>query len=240
LKKKFSDEIINKIETEIRNKVLERENKYKENLKLTQSKEVTVDSLSAVSELSNVEINDISNKVFEKYGFPYIKELQKVNKQITLLKHYRELIDLFILKIPHFKDYTEQADMQNADRIIRDFLYEHLLDFKKQFLTIMKRAQKDNKLELLPELDSLSLQIEKLAKKCNYADYISVNNTSAEEDSEHYRLLDYNWKLISILDGIKLIFSNVSISADWIDLIRKKIITFEDLLKKRKSIITEK
>ncbi len=238
MKKKFSDEIINKIETEIRNKVLERENKYKENIKLTQSKEVTVDSLLTVSELPEDEIDNISNEVFEKYGFPYIKDLQKINKQITLLKHYRELIDLFILKVPGFKEHTEQADMQNADRIIRDFMYEYLLDFKQQILTIMKKAQKDYKLELLPELDSLSLQIEKLAKKCNYADYISVKNISGEE-ANHYKILDHNWKLISIIDEIKLSFSDVSISSDWINIIRSKLETFEDLFDKRKSIVTE-
>jgi len=45
MKKKLSDELIKKIEKEIRTKVMEREKKYQENEELSQSKEITVDSL---------------------------------------------------------------------------------------------------------------------------------------------------------------------------------------------------
>lgn len=238
MKNNFSDELISRIEKEIRNKVLEREKKYKEHIKLTQSKEVTIDSLIAVSELTNDEIDEISDDVFKKYGFPDIKELQKINHEINQLKHYKDLIELFKLKIPGFSNHTYKADIQNADRITRNFIFGKLVEYKEEIINLMKKEQKKNNIELLPELDSIIFKIETIAKMCNYADYISGKNQKNE--TGHYTLLDYNWKLVKLTDEIGFYLNNPELNLKWMNGILNKIESFEELLENRKSIISEK
>jgi hypothetical protein len=244
--KKFSNEILKKIEKEILSRVMEKEKKYRDDEQLSYSKEITVDSLSDISSLPREEIEKITKEVYEKYGYINLDELIEINKQIAQLEKTRNLIVAIAQKVPGFQSYVESPDIHDADKIIRDFMYARLIDFKKMIIVIMNHAQKRGKSEILPELDSLNLIMERAAKKCRYADYSSTESRSGNklDVNVQYRILDYDWNLIAELDGIETNLESLKSlesknMTKIISSIKKKVDAFENSFEKRKSVIRE-
>ncbi len=114
----------------------------------------------------------------------------------------RDLVDRITAKLPGFDGYVEKSEMYSADTIIRGFMTDRLKRFKSDIHTLSSDLFKDGKTDVLPEIDSLSLNLEKITKLCQYADYGSSGSLSkvkvTEEDMN--RLLEYDWRLISRLD----------------------------------------
>lgn len=244
--KELSDELIKRIEKEIRYRVIEKETTFRDEEKLSQRKEIIVDSLLYLTELPRDEIEKISKEIYEKYGYTNLDEVIELKKQIVQLEKTKALIETLAQKIPGFKSYSESADMHDADKAIRNYMYEKLVDFKKAIVVIMNTAQKRSDYKILPELDSLNLGLERTAKKCRYADYGSTINPAGKNigGSDQNKILEYDWSLIAELDGIAINIKSLKKQesedpTEIINTIKRKINTFEDSFEKRISVITE-
>ena len=158
----------------------------------------------------------------------------------------RDFLDKIIQKIPGYKGYIEKSEMYDADRIIRNFMSDKLIVFKKSVDSVMTSALKGDLKNFLPELDSLNLVLERVLKKCKFADYGTTSSLSGAEVTieDQDRILEYDWNLLQVLDEIaKEIEKMLPIETDklsqMIDMIKKKIDGFEKSFDLRKSVILE-
>jgi hypothetical protein len=117
----------------------------------------------------------------------------------------RDLIDRIIVKFPGFKGYVEKAENYAADRIVRDLLADRMLGFKNEVNAKMVELEKKQQRDGLGDLDSLTIKMESVIKKCQHADFgktAALSSMTISEDDKN-RLLEYDWRLISALDEME-------------------------------------
>lgn len=155
----------------------------------------------------------------------------------------RDFLDNLMMKIPGFTGYVEQTELYDADNIVRTFMAERFMRFKKSVDAAMSEALKRSEQKVLPDLDSLNLVLERVMKKCRYADYGSSSFSGVRitaEDQE--RILAFDWSLTLMLDEIETLMGRLSSSGELVDAIaavKEKIADFEHSFEKRKSVILE-
>lgn len=116
----------------------------------------------------------------------------------------RDLIDRIIVKFPGFKGYVEKAESYAADKIVRELLSDRMQGFKNDINAKLVELEKKQERDKLGELDSLTMKIETLIRKCQHADFgktAVLSSTTISEDDKN-RLLEYDWRLISALDEL--------------------------------------
>jgi hypothetical protein len=118
------------------------------------------------------------------------------------IQENRDLIDRITVKFPGFNGYVEKAESYAADKIVRDLLADRIQGFKNEINSKLTDLEKKKDRVNMADLDSLSIRMETVIKKCRHADFGSVSALSSitisEEDKN--RLLEYDWRLISALD----------------------------------------
>lgn len=127
--------------------------------------------------------------------------LDNVKKKI---QENRDLIDRITLKFPGFKGYVEKAESYAADQVVRNLIVDRLQGMKNEVSAKSSALVKKNEHSSLPDLDSLSIRLETVIKKCQHADFGTTASTSQLKISEDdkSRLLEYDWRLISALDDL--------------------------------------
>jgi len=170
-------------------------------------------------------------------------DLDNIKKKI---EENRDLIDRITLKLPGFEGYVEKSEMYGADKIVRDFIADRIQGFKGEMDSISSDMYKGGKSELLPEIESLNMLLEKVMNKCRYADYgsaVSTTNIKVTEEDMN-RLLEYDWRMLNSLDDFdSLISSLADFEGDDFNKIQKdiktKIKNFEKGFDDRKHVILE-
>jgi hypothetical protein len=118
------------------------------------------------------------------------------------IQENRDLIDRITVKLPGFNGYVEKAESYAADKIVRELLADRIQGFKNEINSTLSDLEKKKERANMADLDSLSIRMETMIKKCRHADFGSVSALSgvtiSEEDKN--RLLEYDWRLISALD----------------------------------------
>ncbi len=117
----------------------------------------------------------------------------------------RDLIDRITVKFPGFKGYVEKAESYAADKIVRELLADRILGFKNEVNAKMVELETKQLRDSLGDLDSLSLKMEAVIRKCQHADFgktAALSSTAISEDDKN-RLLEYDWRLISALDELE-------------------------------------
>ncbi len=157
----------------------------------------------------------------------------------------RDFLDNLMLKVPGFKGYVEHSEVYDADRIIRNFMSDRIIDFKKAVESSLGELVKSGEGKLLPELDSLNLVLERVLKKTKYADYASSSFSGIKVTPEDQdRILGYDWNLVQVLDEVGGFVDRMR-STDSKELmalikdIKKRINDFEKAFDGRKSVILE-
>ncbi len=157
----------------------------------------------------------------------------------------RDFLDNLMLKVPGFKGYVEHSEVYDADRIIRNFMSDRIIDFKKVVESSLGELVKSGEGKLLPELDSLNLVLERVLKKTKYADYASSSFSGIKVTPEDQdRILGYDWNLVQVLDEVGGFVDGMR-STDSKELmalikdIKKRINDFEKAFDGRKSVILE-
>ncbi|HNX24944.1 MAG TPA: hypothetical protein PKG60_12930 [Spirochaetota bacterium] len=169
-----------------------------------------------------------------------------LNNLKAKIKANRDFIDRIASSLPGFKGYVEKSENYDADKIIRGFVTDKIITAKKNLGVISGDNVRNGNLGVTQEFDSLSLLLEGLLKKAEFADYGVSGGFSkisiTEEDQN--RLLEYDWRLITAFDEIyKLSADLSSLQGDaltnGIKDIKTKIREFEKNFDDRKYVIME-
>ena len=158
----------------------------------------------------------------------------------------RDLVDRVTMKIPGYQGYVEKSELYSADRIIRDHLADTLQEMKRELDSHSADLFRHGKNEILPDLESLILYVEKIMKKCRYADYGASSSHSrikaTEEDLN--RILESDWRLITVLDEtMKFLEKGMDEGAEdtrpFYEDIKNRLKDFEKSFDSRKNILLE-
>ncbi|HNW27270.1 MAG TPA: hypothetical protein PKN50_02235 [Spirochaetota bacterium] len=157
----------------------------------------------------------------------------------------RDLIDRITVKLPGFKGYVEKAESYAADKIVRELLADRIAGFKNDVNAKMVELEKKQQRDSLGDLDSLNLKMETLIKKCQHADFgraAALSSMTISEDDKN-RLLEYDWRLISALDGLEKSMGELRAAADnagtVISGIADALRAFEKNFDERKNVLLE-
>jgi hypothetical protein len=127
--------------------------------------------------------------------------LDNVKKKI---QENRDLIDRITAKFPGFKGYVERAESYSADKIVRDLIVDRLQGFKGDINAKSSELERKEERGNLRDLESVSIKMETLVKKCQHADFgktALLSGVTISEDDKN-RLLEYDWRLITALDDL--------------------------------------
>lgn len=157
----------------------------------------------------------------------------------------RDLVDRIFLKIPGFKGYVERSEKYDADRLIRGFMVDKLQGYKTIINRISGDLLKAGAADLLPEIESLTTNLERILKKVQFAESLSfaAHGKAQIKDEDHARLLEYDWRLISDLsvydDSVAALASLKQGEGASIRELRDKFIAFEKSFDERKNVLME-
>ncbi len=169
-------------------------------------------------------------------------DLENLKKKVAA---NRDLVDRITAKLPGFSGYVEKNELYSADSVIREFMVDRLKRFKSDVNTLSADFFKEGKTDILPDIDSLNLNFEKIMNLVRYADYGSSGSLSKvkvnEEDMN--RLLEYDWRLISRLDEtekfIEELRSGEGETAEQLKKIKEDLRDFERAFEDRKNVLLE-
>ena len=158
----------------------------------------------------------------------------------------RDFIDRITVSLPGFKGYVEKSGNYDADKMIRSFIADKIFSAKNLLGVISGDNVRSGNLTVTQEIDSLSLLLEGLVKKVEYADYgagAAFSKIKITEEDQN-RLLEYDWRLITTFDDIsKLLTGLQSLQGDAfiaeMKNIKTRIREFEKNFDDRKYVITE-
>ena len=122
----------------------------------------------------------MSNKTFEK-----VKSETRLGEKVEML-------------IPGFRGYKLKELRREADRLIRNYLYQQLTMTKEDLKAVYQRLV-DNKLtDVWTDMDRLITNIDTVASEINHASYGYSGFFDAIKVNEHNldAMLDYDTKLI--------------------------------------------
>ncbi len=170
-------------------------------------------------------------------------DLDNIKKKV---EESRDLIDKISVKIPGFSSMVEQAESYAADQVVRDFMADKVQSIKGELSEVAGRFSREKIYDLMTDIDSLSINFEKLYKMTKFADYASSASASGlkvtEKDKE--RLLEFDWRLIASLDEFDDVMGRLKGASKEdapavLNEIRNKISEFEKSFNERKNTIME-
>ncbi|MBN2079535.1 MAG: hypothetical protein JW838_11260 [Spirochaetes bacterium] len=162
------------------------------------------------------------------------------------IQQNRDLVDRITMMVPGFTGYVEKAEIHEADRIIRNLLADRIRGFKGTVNSALTALEKKGDRVHHGDLDSLSVRMETIIKKCLHADFGSTPSLAgaaiSEEDKN--RLLEYDWRLLSSLDELEKGVAAVGTSAPAdlgaaIDGVGTLLSDFDKNMEERKHVLLE-
>lgn len=158
----------------------------------------------------------------------------------------RDFLDRLALKLPGFSGYVEYTERYNSDRTLRMFMADKLLSFKEEVNSCIRSHACTNDLSILPEIDSISVNLERSAKRCQAADFGAnssfTKNTVKFTPADQDKILERDSTLVARLDDIESLIKSLSAQADIPSVtaqVRQKLKEFDETFENRTSIIME-
>ncbi len=158
----------------------------------------------------------------------------------------RDLLDRITAGVPGFKGYVEKKERYETDKIIREFCADKIHSQKGRIDSIAADFFRKSGSNYLAVLDNLSLQFERIFKKCKFADYGSSANLSGAKitEEDENRLLEFDWRILDIADEIKLSVDELAskMEDDFeanFKIIKSKLDEFDSVFEKRKHVLME-
>jgi len=170
-------------------------------------------------------------------------DMENLKKKI---QENRDIIDRIAVGLPGFSGYVEKTELYEADRIIREHMAERLQRMKVALNRSAGDALKQGRTDSLQDFESVDVMLERIYKKCRYAEYASgagLSSVKINEDDQN-RLLEYDWRMISCMDECESIAAQAGgaaqeKTAETINTLKHKLADFESSLDKRKYVILE-
>lgn len=93
------------------------------------------------------------------------------NKTYEKVKSEMRLSERILAELPGFRGYKEKELRREADKLIRNHVYNILIEAKNNVKAAFQELSKQRIYEVLDDLDKLVMKFDRLAEKINHATY---------------------------------------------------------------------
>jgi hypothetical protein len=124
-----------------------------------------------------------------------------INKIKDKVRQGRDIVDKLLAAIPGYKSYVESAEAYDSDRVVREYLADRIVRLKSEITSFSSVLVRKGEHGIVKEIESVTIFMERILKKCQFADYSSSifakMKVTAEEKS---KLVEYDSMLLSLLE----------------------------------------
>jgi len=153
--------------------------------------------------------------------------------------------DRLLMKLPGYDNYIKNKQFYEMDRIVREYLSKNIILTKSKVQSFISEIIDDGKMQFIKPLESLTLNLERIFKKIQYASFGNSNENLKSEDQNEIkeRVIEYDWRLISESEILEQKCSSLSSSNENLDVLLKELKAelekIESEFDKRKEVLLE-
>ena len=166
----------------------------------------------------------------------------------TAAKKQMRLSERILAALPGFRGYKEKELRRDSDKLIRNHLYQKLLQARSNYKTIFQKMSDRRQLDVLTDMDRLVAKFDLVAEKVNHASYgyAGFFNVVKVQEEALDRMTDFDNQLVdqvnSIASEVDAFKSEVSKqkfdkAKDRVQNLGDTLETFEETLAKREEVI---
>jgi len=119
-------------------------------------------------------------------------------------KEEMRLSERILAQLPGFRGYKEKELRRESDRLIRNSIYQRLMEARKDLKEIFQKLS-DNRLhEVLPDMDRFITRFDRVAEKINHASYgyAGFFNVVKVEEEKLDKMIEFDNGLVDDADKV--------------------------------------
>ena len=158
------------------------------------------------------------------------------------------LSERILAELPGFRGYKEKELRRESDKLIRNHLYQKLLQARTNFKTVFQKMSDRRQLDVLTDMDRLVAKFDRVAERVNHASYgySGFFDVVKVQEEALDRMTDFDNQLIdqvnSIANEVDVFKSEVSKqkfdkAKDRVQNLTDTLETFDETLDKREEAI---
>ena len=163
-------------------------------------------------------------------------------------KNQMRLYERILAELPGFRGYKEKELRRESDKLIRNHLYQKLVQARTNFKTVFQKMSDRRQLDVLTDMDRLVAKFDRVTEKVNHASYGYSGFFDVVKIQEEAldRMIDFDNQLV---DQVNTIASEVDAfknevskqkfdkTKDRVQNLTDTLDTFDETLDKREEVI---
>ncbi len=122
----------------------------------------------------------------------------------------RDIVDRMLAVIPGYKSYVESAEAYDSDKVVREYISDKFIRLKSEITSFSSGLVRKGEHGIVKEIESVTIFMERILKKCQYADYSSSIFAKMKiTESEKSKLVDFDSMLLSLLEEMGTFVSSL-------------------------------
>ena len=119
-------------------------------------------------------------------------------------KEEMRLSERILAQLPGFRGYKEKELRRESDRLIRNNLYQRLMEARKDLKEIFQKLSDSRLHEVLQDMDRFIMRFDRVAEKINHASYgyAGFFNVVKVEEEKLDKMIEFDRGLIDDVDKI--------------------------------------
>ena len=119
-------------------------------------------------------------------------------------KEEMRLSERVLAELPGFKGYKEKELRRGSDRLIRDHLYQRLMEARKDMKEVFQMLSDSHLHEVLTEMDRFLARFDRISEKINHASYgyAGFFNIVKVEEDKLDKMIEFDTNLLGEVEKI--------------------------------------
>lgn len=153
-------------------------------------------------------------------------------------------VDSLVVQVPGYSDYLKKSQFYDIDMAVREFCTDRIRRIKTLLERFATKASRDSKFEINSAIERVQTRAEGLFKKVGHATTKPGGSRGNAEitDDDLQRLLEFDWRLISLLDEIIKPIESAEFGdslRELMDDLESKLNDFDDHFEKRNTLFLD-
>jgi len=119
-------------------------------------------------------------------------------------KEEMRLSERILVELPGFRGYKEKELRRESDKLIRNHLYQRLMEARKDLKEVFQKLSDSRLHEVLTDMDRFIMRFDRVSEKINHASYgyAGFFNVVKVEEPKLDKMIDFDNGLIDDVDKI--------------------------------------
>lgn len=119
-------------------------------------------------------------------------------------KEQMRISERILAELPGFRGYKEKELRRESDKLIRNHLYQKLVQAESSFKTIFQKMADRRQMDVLTDMDRLVAKFDRVSAKVNHASYgySGFFDVVKVQEAALDRMMDFDNKMLDQVNGI--------------------------------------